>query len=315
MLTEFDLIDQFFSQKKHRSDVLLGTGDDCALLQPPPGQTLAMSMDTFISGVHFPTNTDPSDIAYKALAVNLSDLAAMGAEPAWVMLALTLPDANREWLTQFTHGFFELINRYHLQLIGGDTTRGNLSITVQVTGFIQESKALKRSGAKPGDHIYVTGTLGDAGLALQLLQTNKTPDPYLLNRLNRPTPRIETGLALHNLASSCIDISDGLVADLKHILKASNVGAQINIADLPFSSALEQQLSLQEAWHLGLNAGDDYELCFTVPPQQEQQLTTALKNIDCAYTCIGVIEVQKDLRLLQHDGTPFALQHTGFRHF
>jgi thiamine-monophosphate kinase len=316
MPNEFELIKHFFSAKKQRPDVLLGIGDDCALVTAPmdvPGArniyqalNIAMSMDTLIAGVHFPVNTNPADIGYKSLAVNLSDLAAMGAEPAWVMLALTLPNADQQWLSEFQRGFFELIDHYNLQLIGGDTTRGALSITVHVSGFVPENKALRRSGAKVGDKIYVTGTLGDAGFALQTSSAN--------SRLNRPTPRIGAGIALRNIATSCIDISDGLAADLQHILNASQVGAIIYVDDLPLSSTLKQ-LPKHNAWQLALSAGDDYELCFTVPEQQEKQLANTLKNNDCSYTCIGSIEEQKDLRIIQRDGTLFLLQNTGFQHF
>lgn len=312
MLTEFDLIEKFFTQTKQRADVLLGVGDDAALLQPPAGQILVATTDTLITGVHFPEDTDPVDIGYKTLAVNLSDLAAMGAEPAWVMLALTLPQADIAWLTKFRRGFFELIDQYNLQLVGGDITRGSLLvITVEAFGFVSQEKALRRSGARVDDRIYVTGTLGDAGLALELMK-DKSPTE---SRLNRPTPRISTGLALRDIASSCIDISDGLAADLTHILKASNVGARINVEDLPLSPALKKHRSPEEAWKLALSAGDDYELCFTVPPEHEAKLIAALKNIDAGYTHIGNIEAQAGLRLMRHDGTLFALKNNGFRHF
>lgn len=332
MPTEFELIEQFFTaHTKQRRDVLLGIGDDCALLQAPTGQLLAVSTDTLIAGVHFPINTAPYDIGYKALAVNLSDLAAMGAEPAWITLALTMPQVDIAWLTAFRQGFFELIDRYGLQLIGGDTTRGPLSISVQVHGFVPENKALRRSGAQVGDRIYVSGTLGDAGLALQLLmkdaavgatggrpsrktQTVAASDG-ISRRLHHPEPRINLGLALRGIATSAIDISDGLAADLGHILKASKVGASVLVEDLPLSSELKERLTQEQAWQLALSGGDDYELCFTVPAERESKLITALKSLDCAYTCIGRIEVEPGLRLQHRNGTAFPLSVDGYRHF
>lgn len=301
-LNEFELIDHFFAQQtQNRSDVMLGIGDDAALLQAPANQLLVTTTDTLISGVHFPIDTSPYDIGYKALAVNLSDLAAMGAEPAWVTLALTLPEANTQWLQEFTRGFFALASRYNVQLVGGDTTRGALSITVQAFGFVPPNRALRRSGAKPGDAIYVTGNLGDAGFALQ-----QKMEPFLV-RLNRPEPRIETGLALRDIATSAIDISDGLVADLGHILKASGVGASLDVPVLPISSELLAAVGLEKAWQLALTAGDDYELCFTAPPD---------KPIDCG-TLIGHIEVATGLRLYLSDKKPFKLfeEEEGYRHF
>jgi len=298
-MNEFELIDHFFAQQKQsRSDVVLGIGDDAALLQVPPDQLLVTSTDTLISGVHFPIDTSPYDIGYKSLAVNLSDLAAMGAEPAWVMLALTLPQNNENWLKEFTRGFFELIHRYKLQLVGGDTTRGPLSITVQAMGFVPPGMALRRDGAKPDNAIYVTGNLGDAGFALQ----QKT-EPFM-NCLNRPEPRIETGLALRGIASSAIDISDGLAADLGHILKASGVGATVDVTALPISSELRAAVGQEKAWQLALSAGDDYELCFTAPTDK------SVSGI-----CIGHIEKEPGLRLQQGDGKPFVLKSEGFRHF
>jgi len=298
-MNEFQLIDHFFSHHQtKRKDVILGIGDDAALLQPPPGQVLAISTDTLVAGIHFFADAAPKAIGYQSLAVNLSDLAAMGAEPAWVMLSITLPDADEKWLQDFSQGFFQLINQYNLQLVGGDTTKGPLSITVQVIGFVPQDKTLKRSGAKPGDKIYVTGTLGDAGLALRT------------KKLCAPIPRIETGLALRGIATSCIDISDGLAADLNHILAASQVAAQIVVDDLPLSSELKK-LPLEEAWKLALSAGDDYELCFTVSPQDEVKL----KNIKDQITCIGVIQEGSGLQIKQRNDQAFILEKVGFRHF
>lgn len=325
-LNEFELIEHFFKQQaQQRSDVILGIGDDAALLKIPAGQALAVTTDTLISGVHFPEHTKPYDIGYKALAVNLSDLAAMGAEPAWISLALTLPEANQIWLEEFCNGLFALIKQFNLQLIGGDTTRGHLSITITAQGFMPADNALKRHGAQPGDKIYVTGTLGDAGLALQLIKNNNVysvcrkiltekEEQFIFQRFNRPEPKIKTGLALRNVASSAIDISDGLAADLTHILQASNVGAAIIVDDLPLSSALKK-INLIDALTLALSAGDDYELCFTVSPQKEQTLKQAFEKINCLYTCIGFIEEDLGLHLQYRNGQAFVLDKIGFQHF
>ena len=318
-MNEFQLIQHFFSHTKtERADVILGIGDDAALLQPPSGQSLAVSSDTLIAGVHFFEKEDPYDIGYKSLAVNLSDLAAMGAEPAWLMLSLTLPVADENWLQGFCRGLFELVDEYQLQLVGGDVTKGKLSITLQVMGFVPAALALRRSGAKPGDKIYVTGHLGDAGLALHLLKHHKDTreiSKAILRKLKHPIPRINVGLALRGIASSAIDISDGLFADLSHIVTASGVGAFIDVDNLPLSPALKQ-LSVKDAYNLALSAGDDYELCFTLSPEDELRMLTNLNVllIDTC-TCIGTITSHAGLRLQQRDGSIFTLEKTGFQHF
>ena len=232
-LSEFELIEQVF--KKHcieTPDVICGIGDDAAVIKVPPEMELVLSMDTLVAGVHFSSDTKPQDLGYKALAVNLSDIAAMGAEPRWVILSMTLPDADQSWLEKFMAGFAELANKHAVNLVGGDLSRGPLSITIAIHGLVPEGKTIKRSGAKTGDLIYVTGTLGDAGLALKVLNEGlsiaKDHQTYIFDRLHRPSSRITTGLALREIASSAIDISDGLVADLGHILVASKVGATLN---------------------------------------------------------------------------------------
>ncbi|WP_218814979.1 thiamine-phosphate kinase [Rickettsiella endosymbiont of Dermanyssus gallinae] len=319
-ISEFDLIQRFFNQEKNnRADVIRGIGDDAAVLQPPAGQQLVVTTDTLVAGQHFPENTSPFDIAYKALAVNLSDLAAMGAEPAWILLALTLPVADKAWLSEFTQGFFSLMHRFQCQLVGGDTTRGPLSITVQALGFIPNGKALLRSGAQAGDPIYVTGTLGDAGLALADLKNKvdiltQEQRSALLTRLNRPDPRVAIGLALRDIASSAIDISDGLAADLAHILAASQVGAVVEVAKLPLSKTL-LALQPEKAQQLALSAGDDYELCFTVPEARESALKQALEKIACPYTAVGFISKESGLLLQGENGEPFLLEKQGFLHF
>ncbi len=329
-LSEFDLIERYFAKlPSSRSDVLLGSGDDCALLCVPEGQLLAVSMDTLVAGCHFFDTVSPHDLGYKALAVNLSDLAAIGAAPAWVTGALTLPTScvNDAWLSGFSTGLSELLQQYKIQLVGGDITKGPLSITLQAHGFVPKQSALRRDGAQVGDLVYVTGTVGDAGLALQELQTGRQPDPFLSSRLLRPTARIAAGLALRNLATSAIDISDGLVADLTHILSRSSVGARINIETLPLSTEFLRHFAKDNkgtrslgtgALRLALTAGDDYELCFTVPPEREARLLTASHAFACTYQRIGVIEAESGLRLVHADGTSFELpkeQETGYRHF
>ncbi len=320
-MREFDLIQHFFNTiELCRSDVVLGIGDDAALLRPPHGQHLVVTTDTLVQDKHFPASASPADIGYKSLAVNLSDLAAMGAEPAWILLALTLPIADETWLQQFAQGFFSLMRDFHCQLVGGNLSSGPLSVTVQALGFVPAGQALLRSGAQVGDRIYVSGTLGDAGLALAYLK-NSTPFSFnekqiqcLIQRLHRPQPRVDMGLALRGLASSAIDISDGLAADLGHILSASQVGAKLTVTELPLSDIL-QRLSSEEAWQLALSAGDDYELCFTVSPTYEKTLQQCLKKISYPVTCIGVITKDPGLNVYVKENTQFILNRTGFQHF
>ncbi len=302
-MNEFELIQQFFStQSIQRSDVLLGIGDDAALVQPPHNHELVITTDTLISGVHFLENTAAADIGYKALAVNLSDLAAMGATPAWVTLALTLSNADEKWLQEFARGFFSLCAEHQTQLIGGDVTRGHLSITVQAIGFVPAHQAIKRSGAKPTDLIYVTNTLGDAALALAFLQNkikvSATHQKTILAKLCRPTPQIAIGMALRNIATAAIDISDGLAADLNHILTRSQVGAHVDVDRIPLSTALTDSMNKPDAISLALQGGDDYELCFTVP-QNKKHLVPA----HC--TCIGEIM----------SGNEYNLPLQGYQHF
>ncbi|MDQ8039802.1 MAG: thiamine-phosphate kinase [Rickettsiella sp.] len=320
-MNEFDLIQLFFNQEKiNRPDVMQGIGDDAALLQVPTGQQLVVTTDTLVANKHFPENTSPGDIGYKALAVNLSDLAAMGAKPAWILLALTLPTADKNWLEAFTKDFFSLIHRFNCQLVGGDLTKGPLSITVQALGFVPVGKALRRCGAQVGDQIIVTGTLGDAGLALNYLQ-KKIPFSFTKNeikqfmtRFNRPEPHVSVGLALRDIATSAIDISDGFVADLGHILAASQMSAKIDVSKIPLSDSLKK-LPTKEAYSLALNAGDDYELCFTVPKFREHKLQDVLKKLDCHYTPVGCITLGNKLILENYDKTQFILEKQGFKHF
>jgi thiamine-monophosphate kinase len=316
---EFDIIRRYFTQQSvARADVLTGIGDDAALLRVSPQVDLVVCMDTLVAGIHFPLDTPPAAIGHKALAVNLSDLAAMGAEPAWATLALTLPESNAFWLEEFSRGFFALAGQYGVQLIGGDTTHGPLAVTVQAHGLVPRGTALHRAGARAGDRIYVTGYLGDAGLALHLKQI---AGGELRRRLDYPQPRIEAGLALHGVASAAIDISDGLLADLGHLLEADRLGARIDVDCLPRSPAFLDVLDGpglggQPLFHeLPLSAGDDYELCFTVPAQHCAALEQRLARFDCGYTTIGVIEAEPGIRCFLGSGEPYQPAATGYLHF
>lgn len=286
---EFDLIARIRARVAARGDVVLGIGDDCALLAPPPGMQLAVTMDTLNSGVHFPPNTASFDIGWKALAVNLSDLAAMGAQPAWCTLSLSLPCADAAFLDGFTDGFLALAKQHDFALIGGDTTRGPLSISVTAHGLIEPGSALRRAGAQVGDAIWVSGTLGDAAGALRQWQQGDAMTPALRERLDRPTPRVALGRALRGVASSCIDISDGLLADLSHICRASGVAAQLDAQALPSSEALRQAFDTATRLALQASGGDDYELCFTAPAAQRDVLHALSQALNLPLTHIGDI--------------------------
>ncbi len=315
---EFELIARYFQQQNlQRDDVLVGIGDDGAVLTVAPGKQLVVAMDTLVAGVHFPEQASPFDIGYKALAVNLSDLAAMGAEPAWFTLALTLPEADEAWLQEFSRGLFTLARRHMVQLVGGDTTRGPLTITVQAHGFVSDKVAMRRSTARAGDRIYVTGPLGDAALALQsVLGKVALPEEHsesLLQRLHRPTPRVTAGLALRGLTSSCIDISDGLLADLGHICSASKVGAVIRLADIPLSEGM--RAAGIDPYPLALSGGDDYELLCTIPPGLIKTLERALYDMNVQLHCIGEIEAGSGVRCLDQSGAPYQSAASGYQHF
>lgn len=317
-ISEFSLIEKYFTLKQsiNRSDVLISIGDDAAVVKTPPDQLLVITTDTLVTGKHFPIATTAFDIGYKALAVNLSDLAAMGAEPSWITLALSMPDINAAWLEEFSNGLFKLANQFGVQLVGGDTTQGPLTVTIQAHGFVPPTQIIKRNGALPGDKIYVSGTLGNAGLGLQIalgnLQLPNDEEKKILTYLNRPNPRVSLGIALRDIATSAIDISDGLLADLNHILKSSGVGASIDVTQIPLSAILLNHLSLSAAQKLAMTAGDDYELCFTVPPEHESKLIAMLKEQQITCYCIGTIENTNELNLLGYDG---EINNFGFEHF
>ncbi len=315
-LSEFELINRFFTRQAVKQDLtVLGIGDDCALLAPPPESELAVTTDTLVEGAHFLPDTCPRDIGHKALAVNLSDLAAMGARPMWASLALTLPTADEAWLSGFAEGFLALAGRCSVELIGGNVSKGPLTITVQALGSTVAGTALRRSGATAGDRIYVTGLLGQGGLGLKMiLGETGIDDGDALDHLYRPVPRVEVGLQLIGLASACIDVSDGLAADLGHVLVASQVGATLRWDDIPLSVAIRHYVQITGDWMFPLQAGDDYELCFTVPPSAEHTLQQRMAGLNCRYACIGRIEERGGLRL-EKDGAMRELAMTGYRHF
>ena len=318
---EFSLIARYFDRvKSARFDVETGIGDDCALLNIPEKQTLAISTDTLVSGIHFLPDIDPADLAYKALAVNVSDLAAMGADPAWLTLALTLPSVDERWLEAFSDSLFEQLGYYDMQLIGGDTTKGPLAMTLGIHGYVPVGRALKRSGAKPGDWIYVTGTPGDSAAGLAILQnrltvSDESDNAYLVKRHLRPTPRILQGQALRDLASSAIDLSDGLVSDLGHILKASECGARIDLDALPYSEAMQRHVDGEQAMRWALSGGEDYELCFTVPELNRGALDVALGHLGVPFTCIGQMSADVDGMHFQRGGDVVTFDYKGFDHF
>ena len=319
-MNEFEIIKTYFAADKiQRQDVVVGIGDDAAVLHVPQDQELVVTTDTLIPDVHFPKETDPFDIGYKALAVNLSDLAAISATPAWISLSLTLPENDESWMRSFSSGLMTLKNHYHIQLVGGDLTKGPLSITIQAMGFVPRQQALLRSGAKTDDLIYVSGTLGDAGLALQYLQTKRsitdTHVAYLLSRLNRPEPRISLGKNLGGIANAAIDISDGLAADLGHILEESNKGAVIYVDQLPLSLAVTETLPSEEAIQLALTAGDDYELCFTVPQKHQSVLQQKMAAENCPISCIGHITASSGFVLVDKKGNEYHGATKGYKHF
>ena len=314
-MSEFSLIDLIRDRCAiAREDVRIGIGDDAAVLSVPANHQLVVSTDTLVAGVHFPRDTSASDIGWKALAVNLSDLAAMGATPAWATLALTLPNADRRWIDGFCDGFAALAGEFKLALVGGDTTRGPLSITITIHGFVPDGTALLRSGARVGDGVFVTGTLGDAAAGLRRIADVSGDDP-LVQRLNRPTPRVAQGLALRGVAHACIDVSDGLLADLGHICTASGVAAEIDVDSLPASSEFLSAGTRDERRVWQLAGGDDYELCFTAPEAGSSMLLSDLARTGCAATRIGRIVAGSGVRVVDSTGGEIDAPATGWDHF
>ncbi len=323
MPAEFNLIEMIRARTcMARADVALGIGDDGAVLCVPPGQHLVVAIDTMVEGVHFLPGTAAADLGWKALAVNLSDLAAMGATPAWALLALTMPRADAAFVRDFADGFAQLARQHQVALVGGDTTSGPLSISVAAHGFVPPGMALRRAGAQVGDQIMVTGTLGDALAGLYALRDPPMDDPLqaamragLIERLTRPQPRVRAGLALRGLASACIDISDGLLADLGHICVASGVGAELEAPSLPISRALRELHGEAQALEFALGGGDNYELCFTVPQAHVEQVLTDVSCLGCAVTPIGRVVAGNAVRVRDAHGQWLEPTMKGWEHF
>ena len=311
---EFDLIARIRARANQRGGVVLGIGDDAALLQVPSGQQLAVTADTLNAGVHFPEATAPADIGWKSLAVNLSDLAAMGAVPAWCTLSLSLPQADESWVDAFLDGFLDLADQHAIGLVGGDTTRGPLSISVTAMGLVESGSALRRDRAQAGDDVWVTGTLGDAAAALEALLEKRAVSSSLRQRLDRPTPRVAAGRRLSGLVHACIDLSDGLLADLAHICENSGVGAEIKLAELPASADLASVESTRR-WSWQACGGDDYELCFTASSRNRELIVQALDFTDVSATRIGRVVVGQGVRAFDADAQEWQPPNRGYEHF
>ncbi len=317
MLSEFDLIRRFFTRST--THTTLGVGDDAALMALTPGMMLAVSSDMLVAGRHFLPDADPRLLGRKALAVNLSDMAAMGATPRWATLSLALPQADEAWIGAFAAGFFEMAELFSVDLVGGDTTGGPLNLSVTIMGEVPAGMALRRSGARAGDEIWVSGTLGDAALALAGLQgrlkLSEEDAARSLSALHDPTPRVALGEALLGYAHSAIDISDGLLADLGHILECSGVAAEVEFAALPASATLRRQLPGETARGCLLAGGDDYELCFTAPAARHGEIVAIGQRLGVPLTRIGSICPGSGLRLYDESGKEMPIGKTGFDHF
>jgi thiamine-monophosphate kinase len=318
--SEFALIEQLRVSARARGDVRVGIGDDAAIVRAARHRDLVLAIDTLVADVHFPARTDAAAVGWKALAVNLSDLAAMGAEPAWATLALTLPRGDARWVRDFARGFGALARRHDVALVGGDTTRGPLTVTVQAHGFVPRGRALLRSGARVGDRVFVSGTPGDAAAGLAIVQRRLRAAARdaraLVARLERPAPRVALGLALRGVASAAIDVSDGLAQDLGHVLAASGVGARLDVDAVPASAALRRAVPERRARHaLQLAGGDDYELCFTVPARRAARVAAIAAKLRLKLTAIGTIVVGRGLRLHDAAGHEVASPTGGWDHF
>jgi len=317
-VNEFELIHRFFmNQPVTRGDVCLGIGDDAALVTVPPGRELAITTDTLVADIDFLADADPEALGHKALAVNLSDLAAMGAEPAWFTLTLTLPAVEETWLASFVRGLFALAKEHGVSLIGGDLSHGPLAIDVSAYGFVPAGKALRRNGAAPGDRIFATGTLGDAALALAHLLDGQSLAPDDLSaamaRLQRPTPRVNEGRRIRGIASAAIDISDGVLIDLGRLVEASGVGARLFLNHLPLSDFYRRHLA-QVGYDRALATGDDYELCFTVPPGRLDALAQA-GLLAADITQIGEIVAGSEVTVFDAKGSVYVPSRRGYDHF
>ena len=316
-MSEFDLIRRYFTRPA--TSALLGVGDDAALVAVSPGNVLVISSDMLVSGTHFFVDADPFQLGHKTLAVNLSDMAAMGATPRWATLALALPAIDEVWLEKFSAGFFALAQLHGVELVGGDTTRGPLNLCVTIFGEVPAKQALLRSGAQPGDEIWVSGNLGDAALALAHLQKKivltEAEFAACAPALHQPKPRVALGSGLRGIASSVIDISDGLLADLGHILRASNLGAQLDFASLPISQTLRNHVQQALGKHCALSGGDDYELCFTAAPTRHDEIVRIGARLDLPLTPIGKILTGNDCVVRDVAGVPINVEVTGYAHF
>ena len=320
--SEFDLIDRHFRRPPRRADVRVGIGDDAAVFAPTPGMELAVSVDMLVEGRHFFAGTDPARLGHKTLAVNLSDLAAMGAAPRFALLAGALPDADEDWLARFMQGFRALAERHDVELIGGDTTRGPRNLCVTVIGEVPPGAAITRAGGRPGDDVYVSGALGGAALAVRALQGDVRLAPAVLtrvrDRLERPEPRIGLGIALRGLATAALDVSDGLVGDLGHILEASGCGATVELARLPADPAAAERLHGADrdiALACLLAGGDDYELCFTAPRSARERIDLLARDLAVPATLVGTLERGRGLNVLDERGRPLAPLPASFDHF
>ncbi|XQW85926.1 thiamine-phosphate kinase [Thalassotalea piscium] len=318
-MKEFELIKNYFTEQAvKRKDVLLGIGDDCAIVIPSEKQNIAITTDTLVAGVHFPLDTPPRAIGHKAVAVNLSDLAAIGAEPSWISVAITLPEIEELWVSEFCAGLFDLCEYYNVHVIGGDTTQGPLSITITAQGLIPVGQEMLRTGARSGDWLYVTGQLGDAALALSHIQKNivlkDSVFAQVKEKLDYPTPRVLAGQALRNYASSAIDLSDGLIADLTHMCRSSSIGANIVLENLPLSDALVEALGEEKAIEMALSGGDDYELLFAVSEDKKVGMETALANTGVKFTCIGQLNPSEKVTTTLNS-KPTIINVKGFEHF
>lgn len=318
-LNEFAIIKKYFRQEQKRSDIIIDSGDDCAVLEVPADHHLAISMDTFSEGTHFLQGTPAKDIGYKALAVNLSDLAASGANPRFVTMAMTLPEANEKWLEDFSHGFFTLAKQFDVALVGGDLTRGHLSITAQAHGIVPKGKALTRHHGKLGDIILVTGNPGHAAVGLQIAREKLLISPekreVFIQAMRRPTPRVAAGIILREFATSCIDLSDGLHQDLSHLIEKNGLGINLNIDTLPIKAMLDAGISKEQAIHFALSGGDDYELAFTLPVDHYEAVEKILGRMKIPFTVIGQLVSEQRFRLFDDDNNDFTLMNKGFQHF
>ena len=308
-MNEFDLIQSYFNWEVTDPSVELGVGDDAALFNLNSGHQLVTSTDTLVEGVHFFKDDSPRVIAYKSLAVNLSDMAAMGAAAKCYTLSLTIPELDKEWLKDFSSSLKKSSKLFNVHLIGGDTTKGPLNISINMMGSIEINSSIKRSGANDGDDIYVSGELGSAALCLKKIKKGEMPLESDLNSLNRPIPRLELGSALKNLASSCIDVSDGLEQDLSHILKSSGVGAIIDTQELPLSDSVMHYVKDTNDWSLPLCGGDEYELCFTASKSKRDKISAISESLGTRVTRIGEIISHKKLEVVGYTGPRNSYKH------